>query len=338
MAKRRRAGKRNNRRSRIPVIAAMAIILICVAVGLILFFNTPARKLARALNTGERELADGDYIRAMDAYRDALSLDEKNETAYRGLVEACGAFGDAQGVFDAYTQAVMYLSPEDAGQLRETALGRLGAIGEAFFAGGDYDNTRSVAALIRQIDEAAAVALLDRVIEVTAPAVGSTVAFGNLNGTQLEWQVLDRQGSRVLLYCTRVVETRPFTETVVGVSWAYCTLRTYLNRDWIARAFTPEEQGRIAEVAVENPANPTDSQTVNRNATEDRVFPLSMPELQTFFPNDSDRALGEGYWTRTSAYRSDTGAMTVTDAGAFAAQDVRDGASGIRPALWMILE
>lgn len=316
----------------------MVIILICVAVGLILFFNTPARKLARALNAGERELSEGDYIRAMDAYRDALALDEKNETAYRGLVEACGAFGDAQGVYDAYAQAVMYLPAERAEGVRAAALAHLNVIGDAFFAGGDYDNTRTVAALIREIDEAGAAALLDRVIEVTAPAVGSTVAFGNLNGTQLEWQVLDRQGSRVLLYCTRVVETRPFTETVVGVSWAYSTLRTYLNRDWIAQAFTPEEQGRIAEVPVENPANPTDSQTVNRNATEDRVFPLSMQELHAHFPNDSDRALGEGYWTRTSAYRSDTGAMIVTDAGAFEAQDVRDGVFGIRPALWMILE
>ena len=338
MAKRRRAGKRNNRRSRLPVVVAVAIILICVAVGLILFFNTPARQLSRALNTGEREMADGDHIRAMDAYRDALRLDEKNETAYRGLVDACGAFGDAQGVFDAYSQAVMYLPADRAETVRAQALAYLKAIGEAFFSGGDYDNTRTVAALIRQINEADAVALLDRVIEVTAPATGSTLAFGNLNGTQLEWQVLDRQGERVLLYCTQIVETRPFTETVVGVSWAYSTLRTYLNRDWIAQAFTPEEQGRIAETAVENPANPTDSQTVGRNATDDRVFLLSMQELQDHFPNDSDRALGAGYWTRTSAYRSDSGAMIVTDAGAFAAEDVRDGVYGIRPAIWMILE
>ena len=353
MASRKRRKKQAVRGSRnrgvLPAVL-VAVLLITAAVAALVLFNTPERRLQRALSAGEKHLEEGEYTEAAADYKKALTIDERNVQAYTGLVKAAGESGDEQTVYDTWVRARNELAPGTDAQdgdgtagagpetVRAEAAVWLRKIGEVYFAGADYDNTRRIAQLLREIDEQGAEALTDKVVEVTAPPVGSTVSFGTAAGVTLNWTVLERRGSTVLLSAQASVDTRPFTETRIGVSWGYSTLRSWLNREFLSESFTAEEQARIVQVAVENPANPYDAASKNRSATEDRVFLLSVQEIEQYYPAENSRAIGMVYWTRSSARRSDTAAMCVTESGAFSTEDVRDKACGVRPALWMKLE
>lgn len=333
MARRKRKPVKYKTRKRSILPALLSALLLLTAAGAaILYFNTPQRRLERALTAGARNLSEGDYIQALEDYVRALDVDPLNRDAHTGRISAERALGNAQGVFDAYKEACA--NPEQTGteELRLMAADSLYAIGDSFFSGGDYEEARAVAALLKEVDETQAAGLTDRIVEVTAPPVGSLMTVGDM-----EYRVLERQGSSVLLYAEKAVDLRPFTETQVGVSWSYATLRAWLNKDWI-NTLSGEDTARIVLQTIDNPAYPNDPESRAYGETEDRVFLLSVPELLTFFPSESDRATGYAYWTRTGTGRSDTKAVSVTESGAFETCDVRDELRNVRPAFWYMLE
>ena len=329
MARRKRkpVKYKTRRKSVLPAVIA-ALVLLTAAGAAVLLFNTPQRRLNRALDAGAKHLSEGAFTQAVSDYEKALDTDPLNTEAHTGLIRAHRALGDAQGISGVFLDAAANPAQEGTEELRREAAGGLYAIGESFFAGGDYDEARTVAALLREVDEEQAHVLSDKIVEVTAPPVGSTLTIGNM-----EWRVLERQGSAVLLYAEKTVDTRPFTETRIGVSWGYSTLRTWLNKEWPASLGT-EESSRILPRTVDNPPYPNDPESRAHGETEDRVFLLSVPELLRFFPSESERATGYSYWTRTGTGRSDTKAVCVSENGAFLTNDVRDAESGVRPAFW----
>ena len=329
MAKRRRKPVRYRTRKKSVIPAVIAALFLLTAAGVVfLLFNTPQRRLARALSAGSNHLTEGEYTQAIADFGKALDTDPVNKDAYLGIISAQGALGNAQGVHEAYADARANPEQQDTEELRLEASARLSAIGEAHFAGGDYDNARAVVVLLRDVDEGQAGALTDKIVEATAPPVGSVITVGDT-----EFRVLERKGSSVLLYAEQAVDVRPFTETQIGVSWGYCTLRTWLNKEWVN---TPgaEESSRILHHTVDNPAYPNDPESRAHGATEDRAFLLSVPELLQYFPAESDRATGYTYWTRTGTGRSDTKAVIVSENGSFGTFDVRDTEAGVRPAFW----
>ena len=147
----------------------------------------------------------------------------------------------------------------------------------------------------------------------------------------LLWRVLEAENGTALLLSHAAVDCAPFQEDLADVSWAECTLRSYLNgygparnvsgRDYtatgenfLARAFTAEEQEAILEMPVRNEDNyyfGTDSGEM----THDRIFLLAESELfvydsaviHGFSPRDeipdrakqftpTDWALRKGVW------------------------------------------
>ncbi|MBR5969334.1 MAG: hypothetical protein IK016_03190 [Lachnospiraceae bacterium] len=340
-AKKRKKKKHRGKRGRGRLIAIILVIAVALILGVVVFFllrNTPERRYERQLATGDSLYESASYAQAAAAYDAALEIDAKGAAAYRGLVKAYGADANAQGVAEAFEKAKAQLSEAEVASLHTETAAELSAIAERFFAAGEYDRVREIAAGLRAMDEAAAYSLTDRVIEATAPAVGSTVSFGTYLGTSLNWRVLHRDGGQILILCEQLVETKPFTETHIGVAWEYCTLRKWLATEFYTNAFSIQEQNRIAAVMAENPANPTDPHTVTRRPTEEKVFVLSMQEVERYFPSEAERASTGNYWTRTSANRSESGAVIVSAEGAFQTVDARDVAAGVRPCLWLILE
>ena len=329
MAKRRKKPVQYRTRKKSVVPAVVVVLFLLTAAGVaILLFNTPQRRLGRALSSGSKHLAEGSFTQAISAYNKALDIDPACKDAYTGIISAQAALGNEQAVHAAYADARANPDQEGKEELRQEAASRLYAIGEAHFSGGDYDKARVSASLLKDVDGERAQALTDKIVEATAPAVGSVFTVGDL-----DCRVLERQGNAVLLYAERTVDVRPFTETNIGVSWGYCTLRTWLNKEWV-NTLGVEEASRVAYRTVENPAYPNDPESRPHGATDDRVFLLSVQELLQYAPSESDRATGYTYWTRTGTGRSDTKAVFVSENGAFMTGDVRDTEAGVRPAFW----
>lgn len=125
--------------------------------------------------------------------------------------------------------------------------------------------------------------------------VGDTLFFGTYeqdnntaNGKEkIEWIVLDKSGSSVLLVSKYGLDYQPYNTTQTDITWEKCTLRTWLNNTFLNTAFTTAEKGKIKTTNVVNEDNPKYG-TEGGNNTNDKVFLLGISEAEKFFKNDDD--------------------------------------------------
>lgn len=144
--------------------------------------------------------------------------------------------------------------------------------------------------------------------------IGDIVPFGQYpqgaNGEimPLEWRVLDVQNDRALLLADKLIDCKRYHEEWVDVTWETCTLRQWLNSEFISKAFNSGEQSKIATVTNQNPNNPKYG-TTGGNSTQDRVFALSIDEVKKYFSSDSAMIAYATLYTKTQGVyvNKDTG-------------------------------
>lgn len=132
---------------------------------------------------------------------------------------------------------------------------------------------------------------------ITVCPVGETVFFGSYeqdnntsNGKEvIEWIVLDKKDNRLLLISRFGLDTKPYHSSNTPVTWEQCTLREWLNEGLFKTAFTEAEQNSIPLVRVAAQQNP-EYNTLAGNSTNDRVFLLSIREVETYFISNKDRS------------------------------------------------
>ena len=177
--------------------------------------------------------------------------------------------------------------------------------------------------------------------EAAAPTVeslqvGSVIQFGGY-----DWRVLDVQGNKALIITEHIIEQRPYNVDNKDVTWETCTLREYLNGEFLQK-FSAEDQARIAETRINNPNNQQYG-TNGGNDTNDKIFLLSIEEANRYFSSDSERiakvanGTASWWWLRSPGLLS-FGAAGVHDDGLVnvAGGVVSDG-GGVRPALYLNL-
>ena len=189
---------------------------------------------------------------------------------------------------------------------------------------------------------------------------GAVVVFGRFeqdevyaNGKEpLEWIVLEARGDAVMLITRYVIAGQPYHFKSAEVTWQSCSLRQWLNRDFLQAAFTPAEREALLTTAVDNSrAQGYPKWTASGGAdTGDQIFLLSWAEAEKYFPGQADlrcaptpmavhqgavaRAGGHAWWWLRSpgdyAYR----AARVTDTGTRFYSLVECDDIGVRPVLW----
>ena len=163
--------------------------------------------------------------------------------------------------------------------------------------------------------------------------VGEIVKFADKN-----WRVLDKNGSRLLIISKKKIADKKYNETRKDVTWETCTLRKWLNNDWLSSAFSDGERAMIEETTVKNYDNPKYG-TKGGNDTVDKVFLLSINEANKYFSSDSDRSIRSWWWLRSSGSYQNYAAIVGRDGYVYAGgYDVDSGFNGVRPAFWINLE
>ena len=169
--------------------------------------------------------------------------------------------------------------------------------------------------------------------------VGSTVSLGSL-----EWIVLKKQSNRVLVISKYAVGFQPYNTPSASVTWETCSLRKWLNGTFFDETFSEFEQFLIPTVTVKADANPT-YDVDQGNDTQDKIFLLSVSEVDTYFPSTGERKLysedGQGsyrWWLRTSGSGTNR-ATSVYAGGGIDKSGTNVGTTDIavRPALWIDL-
>ena len=93
----------------------------------------------------------------------------------------------------------------------------------------------------------------------------------------IKWRVLSVNGNDAFLLADQNLDAKPYNEKYTDVTWATCTLRTWLNDTFLNTAFTLAEQAAIRNTTVVNDDNPYYDTEGGVNTT-DKVYLLSIAE------------------------------------------------------------
>ena len=145
---------------------------------------------------------------------------------------------------------------------------------------------REAAAVERARVEREAAAELRRQKAESAAAEIKQGKKRNLPFGNYKWRVLDVQDDKALLIAEDVIEMRPYNAQDKVVTWETCDLRKYLNGEFLQK-FTAEERGKIAETPIRNADNLWYGEK-GGNDTVDKIFLLSLEEVDRYFGNSGD--------------------------------------------------
>jgi serine/threonine protein kinase len=143
------------------------------------------------------------------------------------------------------------------------------------------------------------VAANDQVEFPSVESVGQRVEFGTWRGKPITWRVLAIEDDRALVISENILAARQYDDLGVSSSdeinwdtasttWAESDIRAWLNGEFLDTAFTAGEQRVIDLSKLSNPDNPAYG-TEGGTDTEDKVFLLSIDEVNRYFSDDSDR-------------------------------------------------
>ncbi|MBQ4074171.1 MAG: TIR domain-containing protein [Clostridia bacterium] len=124
--------------------------------------------------------------------------------------------------------------------------------------------------------------------------VGDYITFGSYeqdnntrNGKEaIEWRVLAKENNRLLVISRYALDCKRYNESRTNVTWETCTLRKWLNNNFLKAAFSSAEQAMIPTMTVAAHKNPNYS-TEPGNDTQDKIFLLSITEAEKYFSSDS---------------------------------------------------
>ncbi len=209
--------------------------------------------------------------------------------------------------------------------------------------------------------------------------VGSYVTFGTYpqtvegdDATPIEWLVLtcDEAGGQALLLSRYGLDALPFHMEWEAVVWETCSLRAWLNHDFLQTAFTQEEQVVILTTMVDNGKEQGYKPYAPKNLepTRDKLFLLSFAEAKLAFGGlweDTGNTLartaptpyaarkgvivstfyeladgqGTAVWWLRSGGNSNTTAAAVDSAGKITNFSVSNKTNPklVRPAMWLDL-
>lgn len=130
---------------------------------------------------------------------------------------------------------------------------------------------------------------------IKSAKVGDIVYFGTYeqdnnisNGMEdVEWLVLAKEDNRIFVISDKALDCKKYNDMFDGVAWKTCTLRKWLNNDFINSAFTNDEKKRIPTVNVSADKNPEYSTDPDK-ATKDKVFLLSINETNKYFSSNNE--------------------------------------------------
>jgi len=205
-----------------------------------------------------------------------------------------------------------------------------------------------------------------RVKTGASPEVGSVVTFGEYNGAQLEWYVLDNSGGSVWLWCTDEVAVMPFsgsgggegaqTGTYGSNDWEDSEIRYWLNTDFLS-GFTSVQQASI--LGTQRQTYAADNNRVKAadgvhpyywahaaplaNAYNSDAYSFTLTE-HVFIPGVDEICeyaaklgipyrTGRPYWTRTPYAPSGSMVRMVDRSGMVLHQDAAAVELGVRPSI-----
>lgn len=204
-----------------------------------------------------------------------------------------------------------------------------------------------------------------KIEKIKAAKTGDYVKFGSYEQDNIisdgredvEWLVLKKEYSKILMISKYGLDCKQYNKKNKIVSWKNCTLRKWLNNDFINKTFSEEEKSKISTTVVYTKNYRSYTWKDNSEySTSDRVFLLDATEANEYFDSDDARqceateyALVNGanilngnswWWLRSTGFYWDTDYAYVGSDGKINDYGLRvnNAYSTVRPAMWVDLD
>ena len=182
--------------------------------------------------------------------------------------------------------------------------------------------------------------------------IGSYITFGSYeqNGNayrieEIEWLVLDKTEDRILVISRYILDRHQYHRELTAADWESSSLRKWLNDEFYDAAFSEAEKARIPTVTIH-------SHSEKHASTEDKLFLLSIPEVNAYFDSEQARVSKsteyanyslDAWWLRsygsgqaTLVFGEERDAVNY-ETGKFIGGWV-NASAGVRPAMWISIE
>jgi len=190
-----------------------------------------------------------------------------------------------------------------------------------------------------------------KMTEESAIEKGASLFMGSYNDEAIEWVVLDVEDDQALVISKYALDYQPYNTSYDSVTWDTCTLRTWLNKDFLENAFDEKERSRIKESAVPADTNP-EYDTGSGEIVWDKLFLLSVSEANRYFESEEERGCTAKlsidkekteencyWWLRTSGRHYYTAAAVKNDGSiSVEGNTVSNNGTAVRPAMWVHLD
>ncbi len=316
--------RKKRKRTLIEIFSIFLATAIMIFIGILVGVIIPNNKYEKAISLSEREQYD-------EAITIFLELDDYKESKE-------------------YVKKTKYSKAMNAIEKEKFDLAY-----EILYELGDYEDCSQQ---LENIQSKAKIALIKYVAQVE-----DTVLFGKYeqdndtsNGQEeIEWIVLEKDGSRVLLYSNYYLDCQPYSTGNTDY-WENSYLRQWLNSDFINTAFTTEQQSYIQETDINNNYEFSEGvyESYGGPDTKDKVFLLSVDEIKKYkkyvgFFLPTEYALAKNLAKNSNVrysygwLRSPVGGWNVADVtNHFYAEDGLGSPSTearyVMPALWVNIE
>ena len=99
----------------------------------------------------------------------------------------------------------------------------------------------------------------------------------------IKWRVLSIDGNDAFLISDKILDRHEYNECISDVFWENCSLRKWLNEDFLNNAFSENEQNAIIETTISNETtSPNYNETINKDDTNDKIYVPSIDEINNY--------------------------------------------------------
>ena len=110
---------------------------------------------------------------------------------------------------------------------------------------------------------------------------------GTNNLAPIEWLILSIEQNKALCISKYALDFKKYNETCEVADWQHCTLRRWLNQDFLNMAFNSEEQQRI--VTTDNTFDKHTKCNIRDDVVQDKVFLFGTYEAEKYFNSNQTR-------------------------------------------------
>lgn len=218
-------------------------------------------------------------------------------------------YKDVKEIFDENTKRIMYLKSKEIKKKKKTkkisliVIGLVilsiivGTSGSAIVKAVQYNRGNKLIAS-QQYNEAYTIfAKLDNYkdskkyaldAKIKGSKIGDVFTFGVYNDEEIEWRILAKENGKALVITEKIIECKPYDDAGSNVTWSSCSLRDWLNDEFIQLSFDDFEKSLIQTSLVVT-EDDEKYDTIGGEDTNDKLFLLSEKEANKYLSSAEER-------------------------------------------------